>query len=242
MPPPFDSATKELTTRDPLDPLGDEKDTAQARMLRLLKSRLNGQREDVLAALGDPPDLANLTSEFWRTQAGLSVADLRPEIEAMVLRGASAASATVPILWDEAVIAREAVDWATQYVYDLVTGLDANTLAVLQRVIPRFAETPGMTIGDLRRELAPVFGESRAQVIAVTETTRAFAEGQRIIQAELSRGGVRMLRKWNTAGDEKRVCELCMDLDGKTEDEWSGIDGPPRHPSCRCWTTLVVAP
>ena len=238
MPAPF--ALKELPTRDPLDPLGAEKDAAEARMLRLLKSRLNGQADAVMAALGDPPDLNNLSPEFWETEAGALIATIRPELEAMAMAGAVAASAGVAVLWDEAVIAREAAEWAGRYAYDLVMGLDANTLALLRVVVPRFIQTPGMTIGQLRRELIPAFGERRAQTIAVTETTRAFQAGQRVIQRELERGGLRRLRKWNTAGDE-RVCDLCGPLENQTEDEWSGTDGPPRHPSCRCWTTFVEA-
>lgn len=194
----------------------------------------------MLDILGDPPDLNNLTPEFWETAAGKMLADLRPELEKMALEGAAAASMGVPILWDEAVIAREAADWAASYAYDLISGLNANTLDVVRRAVPRFIETPGMTIGDLRRELAPAFGERRAQVIAVTETTRAYQEGQRVVQRELDRGGVRRLRKWNVSGDEK-VCELCGPLDQTTEDTWVGTQGPPRHPNCRCWTTLVRA-
>jgi SPP1 gp7 family putative phage head morphogenesis protein len=195
--------------------------------------------DSVMAALGDPPNLNNLTPEFWETEAGKMLATIRPELEAMAV-AAGAAVTTVPMLWDEVVIAREAAEWARQYAYQLVSGINANTMALLRRVVAAFIETPGMTIGDLRRELAPAFGERRAQMIAVTETTRAFEEGHRAIQRELQRGGLRRLREWRTAQDE-RVCELCGPLNGATEDQWVDTDGPPRHPRCRCWTVLVKA-
>ena len=240
MRPPFaaEPATKEAPTRDPLDPMGVAKDAAEARLLRLLKSRLNGQMESVLAALGNPPNLNNLTPEFWETEAGKMLAGVRPEIEAMAVAAAVALSATVPLLWDEVVIAREAAEWARQYAYSLVTGLNENTMALLRRVIPQFIETPGMTIGDLRRELTPAFGERRAQMIAVTETTRAFEEGTREVQRELARGGLKRVREWRTAADE-RVCDVCGPLNGLTEDQWVDTDGPPLHPRCRCWAVLV---
>ena len=241
--PPFalTDGTKEAPTRDPLDPLGPAKDAAEGRLLRLLRGRLNGQLDAVMEALGDPPNLNNLTPEFWETEAGKMLATVRPEIEAMAAEAARAVSATVPLMWDETVIAREAVEWAQQYAYQLISGINVNTVALLRRTVSSFIETPGMTIGDLRRELTPAFGERRAQTIAVTETTRAFEEGHRTIQRELARGGLKRVRKWVAAGDEK-VCELCgpeTGLDGKTEDQWVGTDGPPLHPGCRCWTVLV---
>ena len=229
---------KDIPTRDPADPLGIEKDSAEARLIRLLKSRLASHFDAVMQILGDPPNLNNLTPEFWQTEAGRLLAMLSPELEAMAMTSA-AASATVSVVWDEAVIAREAVEWARQYAYDLVSQLNRSTLELLQQVISGFLETPGMTIGDLRRELAPAFGERRAQTIAVTETTRAFEQGNQLVQRELERAGIHRVRQWRTAMDEK-VCPLCAPLEGKNEGDWGGLPGPPAHPNCRCWTVQVM--
>ena len=232
---------KALPIHDPLDPLAKSKDAAQRRLYALLRDRLDGQANDVMRALGNPPDVSRLSGDFWATEAGRMLGDIRPEVERMMLDAIAAESVTVPVLWDEAVIAREAADWASQYVGELIRGIDQNTLDFVRRQVQSWIETPGQRIGDLRATLTPAFGERRAQTIAVTETTRAFAEGQKLVKAELERGGIRRLRKWNTSGDEKRVCEQCRDLDSKTEDEWSGTDGPPLHVNCRCWTTFVEA-
>ncbi len=218
--------------------MADDKDSAEGKLMRYLRSRLGAEFDDIMAALGGPRDLNKIPVEFWNEQTAQTLAGIRPILEASALRAAEALSITVPVLWDPTVLAREAIDWAGQYSYDLVRKIDENTLSVLRRIIPQFAETPGMTIGDLRKRLGPVFGEVRAQSIAVTETTRAFAEGQRLVQKELALGGVNRVRKWNTSGDEV-VCDICGPLDGKTEDEWGGIASPPAHPRCRCWTTLV---
>ena len=187
-------------------------------------------------ALGDPPDLTNLTTEFWDTEAGGMLADLRPEIERMALDSIAAAGTTVPIVWDEAVIAREAADWAGRYTYELIRDLTGNTQRLVTDQVGRFIQTPGMTIGQLRDALAGAFGDTRAQAIAVTETTRAYAEGNKLVQASLRAAGLEMVRYWSSSRDE-RVCELCGPLDGKPEDEW-GCDGPPRHTRCRCWELL----
>ena len=194
--------------------------------------------------MGDPPDLSRLDEAFWESAAGLLLADVRPELERMALASVASAAATVPVLWDEAAIAVEAADWAGRHTYELVTGLNDNTRRLLQRTVEEFVRTPGETIGQLREGLAPAFGESRAQSIAVTETTRAYAHGKRLVQQQLERGGVRMTRIWRTSMDE-RVCPICGEggLQDTPESEWARIhppaaDGPPAHPRCRCWAVL----
>ena len=237
---PF-AALKASRTRDngERDPNANEKDDAEAELLRILTRRLRAQGRDVLEILGDPPDLNNLTAAFWETEHGKLMADLRPRIERMVMTGIQNAGNYVPIVWDVAVIARDAVDWAAEYSYRLVTNINSNTEALLRRVVSRWVETPGMTIGDLRKELTPAFGEYRAQMIAVTETTRAFARGNQIVQRELQGAGIRMERRWNTSNDEL-VCKICGRNDGKFESEGWTVTEPPAHPNCRCWETLGV--
>lgn len=192
-------------------------------------------------ALGDPPDITNLGSEFWATREGELLADLRPQIERMTLDSIASTGRYVPVAWDEVVIAREAADWAGRYTYELVHGITGNTERLLRDQVGRFVQTPGMTIGQLRDSLTPAFGETRAQAIAVTETTRAYAQGESVVQQYLRGAGLEMVRYWSTSADE-RVCELCGPLDGKPEDEWGDAgDGPPRHPSCRCWLVIRAA-
>jgi hypothetical protein len=223
-----------------IDPNAVAKDAAEAVLFEAMRARLNGQFRGVMELLGDPPDFSRLDDEFWRSETGQMIAVLRPRVEQMALEAVAAQAASVPVLWDEAVIAAEAAAWAERYVYDLVEGINANTRNLLREQVRRFIETPGMTVGDLRRELTPAFGESRAQAIAVTETTRAFSEGERLVQDGLRRGGLEMEAHWNTSRDEK-VCPLCGPLDGLPEREWAAhrvSSGPPLHPNCRCWITL----
>ena len=207
-----------------------------------MRSRLDGQFDEVMDLLGDPPDLNRLDAAFWASEQGKMIADLRPELGRMVRDSMATTATTVPILWDEVVIAEEALDWARGYTYDLVTGLNGNTQRLLQRVVPQFVETPGMTVGQLRAELEPAFGQARAQMIATTEVTRAYSQGTDIIQRQLAAGGLEMQRIWHTSGDD-RVCDICVPLNGKPETEWAQASPmaetpPPAHPNCRCWTTL----
>jgi len=75
------------------------------------------------------------------------------------------------------------------------------------------------------------FDKTSADMIAVTEVTRVFDEGNRITERE---AGIE-IQRYNTAGDET-VCEICAPLDGK---EFPIDVGPfpvrDTHPRCRCW-------
>jgi len=234
--------TNTKATRDPLDPFGAVRDADEARLLRLMRARLNEQLRAVMDLLGDPPDWSNLDAAFWDGQAGGMLADRRPEMERMALAATivQITPQSIPELWNETVIFREAADWARQYAGALVRGITDNTREGVGRAVQGFVETPGRTIGQLRDELEPLFDEARAQRIAVTETTRAYAEGTRLVQEELARAGIVMEQVWNTATDEL-VCSICAPNNGKRKSEGWTVDSVPAHPNCRCWITLEVA-
>ena len=88
--------------------------------------------------------------------------------------------------------------------------------------------------------LDPLFGPSRAKSIAVTEVTRAYAEGANIAKEQIERmSGLQMVHIWNTNNDSL-VCEICAPLNRKKQgDGW--WEFPPAHPNCRCWTTQEIA-
>jgi len=153
------------------------------------------------------------------------------------------AAVAVGVDFDIALINVAAAEWAEGYSYELVSGLVDTTRKVVSRATRRFIETPGMTIGELRDLLKPAFGPVRAQMIAVSETTRAYSAATNIYQRMLIAQGLPMVRIWNTAADE-RVCPVCGPLEGQPESVWAGRfpGGPPAHTNCRCWTTLTMQP
>lgn len=132
-----------------------------------------------------------------------------------------------------------AAEWARRYGYRLVSDLVDTTRQRLQREIAQFIQNQE-TLGDLIERVEDVFSPARAELIAVTEVTRAFAEGNRAAWQE---SGVVQQREWRTNNDEL-VCPICgplantvAPLDSPFE---GGIDGPPAHPRCRCWVVPVV--
>jgi SPP1 gp7 family putative phage head morphogenesis protein len=111
--------------------------------------------------------------------------------------------------------------------------------------------TGGTGLPDLVEALIPVFGKTRADAIAATETTRIVTEAQRLADQHIQEiVGYRLV----TAADEL-VCPICGPLNGVTRmkkiltykhPSLGEIAGPPFHPRCRCQeiseTTLSLQP
>jgi len=132
-----------------------------------------------------------------------------------------------------------AANWALRYVGRLVRLINDTTRQRIQVEVANFIQNQE-NIGQLKNRLAPLFGEERAHMIAVTETTRAFAEGN---EAAWKESGVTEGKRWNTNTDEL-VCPLCGPLHGEivplNSSFSDGTDRPPRHPRCRCWETPIA--
>ena len=68
--------------------------------------------------------------------------------------------------------------------------------------------------GCVDSHLEPTFGQVRAEAIAATETTRAFAEGTLLSYRQ---SGLVLATSWKTSVDE-RVCPICRPLHGAIGD------------------------
>lgn len=89
----------------------------------------------------------------------------------------------------------------------------------------------------LRTEVEEVLSDSRAERVAVTETTTSISGGQRGGSDSFTRShpNYGIIEMWRTERDE-RVCPICSPLDGMPEKTWGKQfpDGPPAHVNCRC--------
>lgn len=136
-------------------------------------------------------------------------------------------------------VAEKAAQWAAQYSYELVKGITDTTRRVLRESVTQFLREPGRTIGDLTKDLLPYFGRVRAQMIGVTETTRAFTEGEKLTVAQAQLRGWDLEPIWHVCRDIL-VCPMCKKNDGKAKSEGWTAPWPPAHPRCRCWITHRV--
>jgi len=129
--------------------------------------------------------------------------------------------------------------WAEQYTGELVRNINATSLERTRRAVSAWIDN-GESLGALIEDLTPIFGRGRAELIASTEVTRAYAEANR--QAYIETGVVDQI-EWRTAVDE-RVCPICGPLHGTQTSarnpDFGGRGIPPAHPRCRCWIVPVI--
>ena len=105
----------------------------------------------------------------------------------------------------------------------------------------RYFVDNSITVNQLRDRLMAgnLFSRNRASMIAVTETTRAYASGN---EAAWRASQVVEGKEWMTAYDEA-VCPICAPLSGKIvklNESFGRVDKPPAHVNCRCWIVPVV--
>lgn len=184
-----------------------------------------------------------LDESFWGGERELLYRVLYPLIFDAAVSGAAASAeqmyADFGIGVDWALVNDAARRWAQAYTTDLVRRITDTSRAYVRGAIADWIAA-GAPLDDLVATLTPMFGRVRAQMIAATEVTRAYAEASRDVwQASGVVDGMR----WMTAEDEL-VCPVCgplagtvVALNGRFA---SGFDVPPAHVRCRCWLTPVV--
>ena len=226
------------------EPLNE--DDWHRQIARRLARLFNVQMGRALELAEEFEDLAGFSSEALEEIRAISERELTPalmrELEQIFEEQAAQMLGELPVGVEFGLINERAADWAADYTFDLVSGINQTTMQTLRKKIQRFFEMEEMTIGDLRDSLQSTFGPVRADMIAQTETTRAAVEGALAVRAEIEKQGLKMRGTWQTSNDE-RVCPICGPLHGTKEEDNGGYrhpDGtiyqkPPAHVRCRCW-------
>lgn len=202
-----------------------------AKRLGALGQEVYGELTDLL---GNPPDLTKLTSAIWQDIDTRYQGAVRPELEKIFLDALDEFTERIGYSLDWNIANTSASEWARNYSYELVKGMNDTSRKMVQQSVADFFDR-GLSIDDLRDKLGNVFGPVRAESIAITEVTRAVSQGEKRLADELGRQGVQMVTIWQTANDEK-VCPICTPRhDKKQGDGWSEL--PPAHPRCRCYVS-----
>jgi SPP1 gp7 family putative phage head morphogenesis protein len=189
--------------------------------------------------------MAHLGDDFWKAE-DKELYDAMSDIYQDIIRDAIAQAEEmigsidpgIPVSFDA--ILQNVQDWAKSYTYDTVRGINATTRDKLQSAMSDWwaSGEPLSALEDVIADM-PEFGEGRADLIAMTETTRAYAEGQ--IAAWDGSGVVQGMR-WMTT--DENACPICTDLDGAEDSldgDFGGDGPPPAHPGCRCALQPVVS-
>lgn len=168
---------------------------------------------------------ANQLTQDAITRAVLNAADLGVSV---------AVDQLGPIGFDWTLANIAARDWAQQHAGSLIRQIDDVTTRGVQQAVARWIEN-GEPLQSLIRDLEIYFSRERAEMIATTEVTNAFAQANEIAYQQ---SGVCQGMEWRTSMDERR-CPTCAPLEGKRrkfgEEFAPGIMRPAAHPRCRCW-------
>lgn len=210
-----------------------------AAVRKLVEARLRGVAD--VGAKEEPVPFFE-DAAIWSEAGGALRDALLPEIVAAAQAGvqiAADALGGVAVGVDLALVNEPVLRWSRQYTYDLVSGLMGTTRAALREAIATWQEQGLGRRGfpDLLKALAPLFDRRRAELIASTEVTRAFAEGNYLVYRQVPGLDTKV---WLTLEDE-RVCPRCgplhevaVGLEEEFPDAVQPTKLPPLHPRCRC--------
>jgi len=195
-----------------------------------------------------PPRNTDAWRLFWREQDKIMRRELTPVLRSMADGKMSELMLlTKTSVWTELVdtaIAKAQAAillWADSYTFGLVKGINETSRNVIEDALRKALTLPGFTRENLVAELAPTFGANRAEMIGVTEVTRAYSEGQQLGAQELKEVGIVAVAVWHVnEGSTTREPDECDDRDELPESEWPTDEFPPLHPNCECTVTYDI--
>lgn len=143
------------------------------------------------------------------------------------------ASVDIGVSWD--VVNSVATIWAEQHTAEVVRSVSRTSMAAFLENFDPWVQS-GEPLSALIDALEPFYGQVRAEMVAVTEVTRAYALGN--ISAWSSTGVVIGFDVM-TAEDDL-VCPIC---DGEVSNNPHDMseDPPPYHVRCRCYLRPVLS-
>lgn len=220
-----------------VDPINAYFDTQEAEYLKALDDQLSESTLDTY--------LNTSRDAFDSALAFLLGALLLPALTAGVTAGRTQAQAATPddVDVDDILTMSRTNQIVQGYVntqsFKQVTGINHTTREALRAELAEGLRK-GEGVPELSKRVAKVFDTARSyrtDMIAQTETARAYAYANYETLAALYAQGLVKYRRWITAPDEL-VCPVCKPLDGVTipfEAQYPGnIEPGWAHPRCRC--------
>lgn len=240
--------------RDKREPARREKMQAEERLAAVLQRAFRKQARKLRAYLEDTHPNRKALSPTDLDFDDEELEDLIEELLRATRGGISLfASIAGADIIDYTLTNAEALNVVRNYVTVWQSTLGNATRKALQSALEAFIQTPGMTIRDVMDAIiSSVFSEDRALRVAVTEITRAYANGQQMAGDALKQEypDVKVMKRWFTNEDEVVCTEFCVPLAGKEipveetfyeyEDVYAN-GNPPRHVNCRCWIETYTA-
>lgn len=226
---------------------GAERNRAERKLQRALESYFKGQKGRVTAAVDESyahrKDMKKLpiSSEFWDEEAKLMYRMIFPLFEKATVLSAKAAydklkdvaTSSMSIQWG--LINENAITWAEAHTRKVVREVTKTSMTGFLKEFQPWVNS-GQPLDQLVDSLTKYYEPWRANMIAVTETTRAYAEANLGVwkASEIVKGFDVI-----TAEDDV-VDEICASVQSKNP---HGLDSdlPPYHVNCRCAIRPVVS-
>lgn len=211
----MDTSTRKQTLLELPDDEADSFEAEREQIERDAEESIGRALEEQRSALFpedlDPTEAATQIQQRLADDEALERA-LREALEQSADLGVRFAIAnldTIAFAFDWTLSFAEAREYADEFAGLLVRDINQTTLSQLRDSITRWIDE-GAPLDELIDDIAPLFGQDRAELIASTEVTRAYAGGAEIAYRH---SGVVEELQWFTANDE-RVCPICAPLGG----------------------------
>lgn len=242
---------------DPEDDAAEEKIKlkAEEKAAKELAAALAEQHAETMAMLGipagnvganwtPPPNAATAATSPVALANQLPSAGVQSTLSGVLARASTLgvktatdtlAGAGIGVNWQLA--NEQAGNWAKLYTFELVKDINETTALWLGEKINGWVND-GKPLIDLQKELETVWSKNRAEMIAVTEVTRAYAQGSLKVYQGVP--GIEQV-SWRTAIND--VCPVCRPMHGE-RGNMAGVFAAglmiPAHVRCRCWVAPVV--
>jgi hypothetical protein len=212
----------------------------EQKLSRIVGRGMRSELRKLLDYLGDPPDLTRVPPEYWQNGWRGIQREVEPVLLDVFLTQAEGMMLGIGIGIDVDKVNRVAVNWARTHTENVLMEMWRNRHGETADLLTRYVGVgeavaegyeQGLTIREVSERLERLYSPVRAEMLAVTETTRAVVEGERAFVAQLeAESGQRMVPIWMTANDD-RVCLICGP---RNEKPITNGEYPPAHPRCRC--------
>lgn len=131
----------------------------------------------------------SLPLDFWQRERQFLAAIIRPRIQSLALSGAMAAAQDalkLGIYVDGDLVNEQAAEWARLHTDEVLSQMMHTSERQIGSIVSNWIETPGAKVKDLADALTPVLDNNvpRAWRVAVTETTRAYAQGNDLAHSQ----------------------------------------------------------
>jgi len=180
--------------------------------------------------------------EFWQSELERLWSDFQSQIDSLEKQIKLSLQLTNPVIgvnlhqFDPNLL-----EFLATYGFEMVSGINESTAKSLREIFDEYIRGGYPHSWLVKRiQQAGIFSADRVKKIAMTESTRIYAQTNLRVwnKTPWVQG-----KKWFTAMDEK-VCPICGGLEGKVVEKMVSfsvdVDNPPAHVNCRCAIRPVV--